>query len=202
MCSIRRSYPIIQTLFFLLIATIAAGQTRIYEIRFSNSPIGTLEVKQESTSIARRISIKSRVTMKILSRMEVDIYAEFRNNSLYESKAIRNQSKNGSDDKETLTIKTDKGYNVTRKGEMVKLLPGPITYTVGDLYFDEPKDQKQVYSETLGVFLPVRFTKDKRYELTLPDGKKSWYKYEKGKMTEVEFQTALGKAYFKLMQEK
>lgn len=186
----------------LLTASVAAGQTRIYEIRYGNNTIGTLETKQEAAGSTRRITLKSRVQMKLLSRMEVDIYAHYRHNVLHEARATRLQGKSSADNKDALTEKTEKGYIVTRKGERTTLHHAQISYCVSDLYFTEPHNVKQAYSETLGVFLPVRLAADKRYELTLPDGKKSYYRYEKGKLKEVEISHPLGKAYFTFMEEK
>lgn len=186
----------------LLTASAAAGQTRIYEIRYGNNVIGTLDARQETAGVIRKLFLKSRVQMKLLSRMEVDIYAEYRNKVLHTAKAMRLQGKSAADNKDTYTEKSAKGYTVTRKGERSSLSHAQITYCVSDLYFLEPHDIRQAYSETLGVFLPVKLLADKRYELTLPDGRKSLYRYDKGQLKEVEFSHPLGKAYFTFLEEK
>ncbi|GEP94652.1 DUF6134 family protein [Chitinophaga cymbidii] len=203
MSRICKPYAAIRTFLLLLCGWVplltalgAAGQTRIYDIRYGNNAIGTLETKQETTGSTRRITLKSRVQMKLLSRMEVDIFAEYRHNVLHAAKATRLQGKSSADSKETSTEKSANGYTVIRKGERSILHHARITYCVSDLYFTEPREIRQVYSETLGVLLPLKLAADKRYELTMPDGKRSYYRYEKGKLKEVEISHALGKAFF------
>lgn len=186
----------------LLAASVAAGQTRIYDIRYGNNSIGTLEAKQETAGSTRKITLQSHVQMKILSRMEVDIFVEYHDNVLHKARASRRQSKSSADNKETVTQAAAKGYTVNRNGVISTPRETRITFCVSDLYFTEPREIKQVYSETFGVFLHIRLAADKRYELTLPDGKKSFYQYEKGKLKEVEISHALGKAFFTFREEK
>jgi hypothetical protein len=185
-----------------LTASVATGQTRIYDIRYGNNAIGTLEAKQEAAGNMRKITLQSHVQMKILSRMEVDIFAEYHDNVLHKARATRRQGKSSADNKETVTQATAKGYTVNRNGVISTPKETRITFCVSDLYFAEPREIKQVFSETFGVFLPIRLMADKRYELTMPDGKKSFYQYEKGKLKEVEISHALGKAFFTFREEK
>jgi len=181
-----------------LAALKAAGQSHTYEIRYANNTIGLLDVKQETSGPTRKIHIKSRVQMKLFSRMDTDISAEYHNNILIRAKATRVSK--GADSKETSTEKTEKGYDVVRKG-----VPGTISreinYSVSELYFTEPKDLKEVYSETHGLFLPIKQMADKRYEVVMPDDKRIYYRYEKGKLIEVEVNHQFGKAYFRLIQK-
>lgn len=183
-----------------LAALKAAGQTYTYEIRYANNTIGLLDVKQETNGAVRKIHIKSRVQMKLFSRMDTDISAEYHNNVLIRSKASR--ASKGADSKETSTEKTDKGYAVTRKGIPGTLPQSQITFSVSELYFGEPpKELKEVYSETHGMFMPIKQLADKRYEIIMPDDKRIYYKYEKGKLQEVEVNHQFGKAYFRLIQK-
>ncbi|WP_343304241.1 DUF6134 family protein [Chitinophaga niabensis] len=182
-----------------LAALKAAGQSHTYEIRYANNTIGLLDVKQETNGPTRKIHIKSRIQMKLLSRMETDITAEYHNNILIRAKASRVSK--GADSKETSTEKTEKGYNVVRKGQPATI-NREITYSVSELYFSEPKELKEVYSETHGAFLPIKQLADKRYEVVMPDDKRIYYRYEKGKLMEVEVNHQFGKAYFRLLQGK
>ncbi len=196
-------------IFLLLICAIipcftaykAAAQNYVYEIRYANSPVGTLEVKQEVSGAHRRIFISSRVQMKLFSRMDTDIKTEYLHNVLEKARAVRLGGKSA-ENKETVTERAQKGYVVIRKGEEATLKQTQISYCVGDLYFSEPKDIREVYSETLGQFLPIKQLEDKRYELSMPDGKRNMYRYEKGRLTDVEVNHQLGKAYFRLIAEK
>lgn len=184
-----------------LAALKAAGQSYTYEIRYANNTIGLLDVKQETSGSVRKIHIKSRVQMKLFSRMDTDISAEYHNNVLIRSNASR--ASKGADSKETSTEKTDKGYSVVRKGIPGTIPQSQITFSVSELYFGEPaKDLSQVYSETHGLFMPIKQLPDKRYEIVMPDDKRIYYKYEKGKLVEVEVNHQFGKAYFRLIHNK
>lgn len=184
-----------------MIPFLAAGQSLRYEIRIGNNPVGILSVRQEVKGTVRKILIGSRVQSKLFSRMETDFETEYHNNVLYRARVVRLQGKPG-ENKETVTTKTEKGYTVVRKGNQEQINRPQITYTVSDLYFTEPKDVKTVYSEMLGIFLPVRQLPDKRYELSMPEGRKNLYRYEKGRLMEVEANHQLGKAFFRLMGSK
>ncbi|WP_341838329.1 DUF6134 family protein [Chitinophaga pollutisoli] len=166
----------------------------IYDIYLGgNNPVGTVTVRQVKTAEGRKISMQSRVQSKLMSRMEVDITAEYRHHVLQEAMAVRRGG-------EPLTSvrKGGKGYTVVHKGETRQLASDGIRFCVGDLYFSEPEAVHQVFSETLGKALPLRHLGNHNYELQLPEGKRNIYHYEKGKCTEVEVNHALGKARFVL----
>lgn len=188
----------------VLTAFTAAAQVSKYEIRFGNNAVGLLEVKQETAGSLRKLSIRSRVQSKLFSRMETDIHAEYRHNVLHSASMKR--LNNG---QETLTEKNEKGYSATFKGDKnekkdkkIHLPEQQITYCVSDLYFTEPRDIKKVYSETQGRFLEIRQLPDKTYALVMPEGKRNIYRYEKGRLVEVEINHQLGKAWFKLIDTK
>ncbi|WP_346316502.1 DUF6134 family protein [Chitinophaga sp. YIM B06452] len=187
----------------MLTAFRADGQVSKYEIRFGNNAIGLLEVKQEAAGNTRKISIRSRVQSKLFARMETDIHAEYHHNILNAA-----SMKRLSTGQETITQKTEKGYAVHFKGDKEKhdkktqLTDPQITFCVSDLYFTEPKDVRKVYSETQGRFLDLQPLQDKTYALVMPEGKKNIYRYEKGRLMEVEINHQLGKAWFKLIEYK
>jgi hypothetical protein len=187
----------------MLTAFQADAQVSRYEIRFGNNPVGQLDVKQETAGNTRKISIRSRVQSKLFNRMETDILSEYHHNIL--STATMKRLSTG---QETITQKTDKGYAVhfkddKEKRDKRKLLPDlQIAFCVSDLYFTEPRDIKKVYSETQGRFLDLQQLPDKTYALVMPEGKRNIYRYEKGRLVEVEINHQLGKAWFKLIDYK
>ncbi len=189
--------------FFATLPLLAAAQVSKYEILYGNNPVGVLEVKQESAAGVRKISIRSRVQSKLFSRMETDIHNEYRHNVL--QSAIMKRLSTGN---ETHTDKAEKGYAVLFKSEKEKkdkrkqLAEQHISFCVSDLYFTEPRDINKVYSETQGLFLDIRPLPDKTYALVMPDGKRNIYRYQKGRLVEVEINHSLGKAWFKLIGNK
>ncbi len=60
-----------------------------------------------------------------------------------------------------------------------------IPFSVGRLYHDEPVGMKELFSERLGAFVPIRTLKAGEYELIQPDGKKNVFVYRYGICTEM-----------------
>lgn len=178
---------------FLLTTAFQTPHSYVYDIYLGNNPIGTLTVRQVKTPEGRTISMQSRVQSKLMSRMEVDITTEYRQNVLQQTLAVR---KGG--EKLTSVKKAGKGYVVVHKGETRHLAAEAISFCVADLYFSEPEAIHAVFSETLGRELTLRHLGNHNYELQLPEGKRNIYHYEKGKCTEVEVNHSLGKARFVL----
>ncbi|AWO01079.1 hypothetical protein DLD77_04875 [Chitinophaga alhagiae] len=202
----RKPYQLKRILFILILpflaATEAAGQSHTFEILFGNNAVGLLDVKQEPAGASRRITIRSRVQSKLLSRMETDIEVVYQHNVLHRARVTRIQARPNDDNRETLTEKADRGYNVTRKGVRAPFPVPQIIFCVSDLYFTEPKEVKEVYSETLGRFLPIKRLADGRYALGLPEGRQNFYTYSKGRLAQVEVNHSLGRAVFRLLEKK
>ncbi len=186
----------------LLTAVAAAGQSQTYEILFGNNAVGLLDVKQDPSGASRRIHIRSRVQSKLFAKMETDIETVYQHNVLVKARVTRVQAKASDENRETLTEKAERGYNVTRKGVKTPFPVPQITFCVSDLYFSEPVDIKEVYSETMGRFLKIKRLEDGRYALVMHDGKQNFYTYSRGRLALVEVNHALGKASFRLIERK
>ncbi|MGX5820127.1 DUF6134 family protein [Chitinophaga lutea] len=195
--SYRLAKPVLLLTAVLLLELTSYGQSRSFDIIIGNNPVGKLSVRQDPSGAHRRIRISSRVQSKFLSRMEVDIEADYQHNVLSRASVVRTQAKPG-ENREILTEKTDNGYAVTKRGTKTKLSEAAIKFSVADLYFTEPRDINEIYSETLGQMIPIRSLGEGRYDLQLPEGKHNLYTYRKGSLHEVEVNHSLGKAYFRV----
>lgn len=112
---------------------------------------------------------------------------------LVSANAKRTSGKDG-DNKYSITKRDGKSYSINHNGERSVLNNTDIIHTVAELYFFEPHHITSIFSELQGAFLPLRSLGDGLYELTLPEGKKNVYKYEKGTLVQVEIPQAFGKA--------
>ena len=98
---------------------------------------------------------------------------------------------NGKLKEKTNTVKTSDSYHVTfadaKSGakETAKV-SHPINHTVTSLYYREPVNLKQIYSDRFGKMCPVQKVGSGAYEVMMPDGKKTLYTYAQGQCREVQ----------------
>lgn len=170
------------------------GQNHEYEIRFANRVIGNVSAHCKQSGTAKNISIQSKVDMRPLTRFSLDISCEFDNSVMIRSKVIKDSGKEG-DSKSITTQKDGKIYTIVQNGEKSILNNPEIIHSVSELYFMEPHQITRIFSESIGAFLSLKTLGNGLYELTLPEGKKNIYKYEKGVLVQVEVSQTFGKAY-------
>ena len=176
----------------ILICSQAGAQTHTFEIRFANHPIGNVTAVLKVNGTDRKIAIQTKVDMTF-SHFNLDINCEYENNILMHAHAVRTSGKTG-DDKSITTQRDGKNYSVIQNGGKSMINNTEIMHSVAELYFEEPRQITRIFSEMQGTFLPLRSLGNGEYELSLPDGKKNVYKYEKGVLVQVEIPQAMGKA--------
>lgn len=172
----------------------AHAQTNIFEVRVANHAVGTIEANRKMSGSAKSIVIKTRIQV-MLSKINSDMVNEYTNNVLNTAQSSRVSGKSG-EDRRTITRRNGKDYTITVNGEKHVLSNTEIGECVGDLYFAEPRQVTRVFSESLGVFLPLKSIGGGMYELIMPEGRKNIYKYENGKLVLVEVNHTFGKAVF------
>lgn len=170
-----------------------AAQMHTFEIRMGTRVIGAIEARCNVNGTARNMVIKSKIETTLLSKF-TDIFCEYTNNILVASRVVRSSSKAG-DGKEVITRRNGSRYMIDLEGTKSTLDNVEIQHSVSDLYFTEPRQFTSVYSETLGKLLTIRPLGNGAYELSLPEGKKNIYRYQKGALVEVEVNHMLGKAH-------
>lgn len=170
-----------------------AAQTHNYEIRYGSHVIGNITAVSKVTGTSRKIAIQSNVDMKPLTKFNLNINCDFENSVLIFANAKRTTGKQ-EDDKYSITKREGKNYQINRNGEKSTLSNTDVLHSVSELYFEEPHQVTRIFSELQGAFLPLRSLGNGLYELTLPEGKKNVYKYEKGVLVQVEIPQAFGKA--------
>lgn len=184
--------------FFTGLLTVAylrlSAQVHTFEIRMGSRVIGGIEARCNVNGAARNMLIKSKIETKLLSKF-TDISCEYANNILVASKVVRSSTGKPEDGKAVVTKRNGARYLIDLEGEKSSLDNVEIQHSVSDLYFTEPRQITTVYSETLGKLLPIRSLGNGAYELSLPEGKKNIYRYQKGALIEVEVSHAFGKAH-------
>jgi hypothetical protein len=104
--------------------------------------------------------------------------------------ALSSQVVNGKLKEKTNTVHDQDTYHVTfadtksTSREMGKV-PHPINHTITSLYYREPVNLKQIYSDRYGQMCPVQKVAVGAYDIVMPDGKKTRYTYADGQCREV-----------------
>ncbi|WP_123891833.1 DUF6134 family protein [Chitinophaga costaii] len=172
----------------------ADAQTQQYQIVFANHAVGFVNAKQVQQGSNRKIVIKSE--FRILGSITTNLEVQFTDNILDHARNVRNKS---GTDEITLTQHTGNSYNISHDNEKSVLPEAAVLHCVSELYFTEPAHITSIFSEAQGQILALKALGESRYELTLPDGKRNVYRYEKGKLVEVEINHTFGKAYIRLV---
>jgi hypothetical protein len=174
---------------------VVSAQVKLYNVIFSGKNVGSLKVfgngsKDTNTEF-----------YKIESKFKLLFYSgTYVTESNFEDGKLRAASSahhvNGNLKGKTLTTAGgDPIYEVKFLGEEApkintKHLNFDINHTVTSLYYKEPIDIKEVYSERYAKMCNVKKLTANSYGVELPDGKQGVYIYSKGQCSEV--QTDLG----------
>lgn len=172
-------------------------QTDVYSVSIAGKTVGSLRVFKNLSPSADRDSKVQKVEsdFKFLFRS-----GKFSSQSFFENghlvNSVSSHHVNGDLKEQTRTlIKPGHIYEVffsEEKNSVVKTkkLSYPINNTLTSLFYGEPVDVKEVYSERFGQMCSVRKMTSKEYQVTLPDGKRNSYFYTSGQCTEVETELA------------
>ena len=81
--------------------------------------------------------------------------------------------------------KTIGGFLLTNDAGQETRILAQIPFSVGRLYHNEPLGMKELFSERLGAFVPIKNLRAGEYELIQPDGKRNVFVYRYGICTEM-----------------
>lgn len=174
----------------LMLAVSVARAQNVYDVIVAGRTIGSLKVFDEKGT-------DNTETHRIESDFKVMFYK-----GSYSTQTNYVQGKlvsatcahhvNGDLKEKTLTKTSSKSlYEVLFSGEDVSDKPNvvvnkPISSTITGLYYKEPINITEVYSERYGKMCNIRKLSEGRYGVTLPDGKEGVYSYKNGLCREVK----------------
>ena len=176
------------------------AQSYKYEIYKGNKPIGNILTKKLQKGDYTEYIIESNATFRIIFEFSTQFKFEA---SFLNGKLCRSFTKNMLNDseRESTEITWENGkYKLVKDNEEVSFLEiKRPEYAMANLYYQEPTEVSEVFSERFGEYLPIKSMGKKQSELTLPDGKTNIYTYENGRCSEVKVNHMLATLYFKLM---
>ena len=169
---------------FMSVVWAASGQVLNYEVVRGSKKLGDMTVKRTSLENQTYYEIESKVTFRILFSFVVDYEStsEYKYGQLI--KEYTHNQLSGKTQKKSTIWWDGQVYTLDLDGSRIKVKQ-PINYSVAAVYYEEPEDQKKVYSPQFGEYLIFKKIKDHVYELESPDGRNEYY-YTHGVCTEVK----------------
>ena len=196
----------IQQISFLTLALVlfqlpSRAQAVIYDILLAGRAVGELTITPARTSDGGE---HLRVRGAIDTFMYDVIYLgenRFENGML--KTALSSQEVNGKLKEKTNTVRNAENYHVTfadakSNSKGTARVPHPINHTITSLYYREPVNLKQIYSDRYGKMCPVHKVSAGAYDVEMPDGKKTRYTYAQGQCHEVRTEIVGLNLIFKL----
>jgi hypothetical protein len=169
----------------------------VYNIEYNNKVIGYLKTSRFINANETTFSIESNATIKILTSINVHylLTSKFKDNVLQYSKLINIVN---SDTQKVNSIKWDGlQYLVSNKNKLYKSTLNKINFSIGNLYFKEPVNIPQIYSDNFQSMCPIN-KKEEYYAITFPDGNTNHYKYVNGYCNYAVIHQPLAKLIFRL----
>ena len=184
-----------QFIFALCVGTVITihygmAQTDVYNVSVAGKTVGSLKVYKSQPKDDVRVQRVESEFKFLFHSGKFSSQSSFEGGKLISS--VSTHYVNGDLKEKTRTqIKPGHIYEVlfSEKKDNVtqtKKLNYPIHNTVSTLFYQEPGEVKEVYSERYGQMCSVKKLSEQRYQVTLPDGKQNLYSYRSGRCTEVE----------------
>lgn len=185
---------------FLFVVCLATGQTLHYDVVKGDKKIGDMKVVRIAKNESIKYMVDSKVVFKLLFSFTVDYEStcEYKYGMLINEYA-HSQLNGSTQKKSTIWFDGDK-YTLDLDGSKIDVSDERIDYSVGVIYFQEPKDQQKVFSPQFGRYLTFEKVNANQYELESPDGL-NLYTYLNGICTEVKVTRDFAKFYFKMTPE-
>ena len=153
----------------LLFSVSVWAQTLAYNVMKGTQKIGSLTAVRKQRNDTVNYEIRSQVVFKLLFSFKVGFtyYSRYKKDTLL--KEYNFSTLNGGIQKEVKLTKENENYSLTLDDKHIHV-EGIITYSVGTIYFREPKDQQKIYSPRFGKYLVFKQVEKGKYEMDSPDG--------------------------------
>jgi hypothetical protein len=187
-CAVRKQLEYIPVLFLFLLPTVSSAQDRNldYNIVHQGDLKGTVHLSEHSEGNIRRIKVESLIQTRFLFNITVKTIEEaiYREGLLISSRFY--QKVNDQEPSDRAMIWKDGSYQSRGTQNTGNLPRVPIEHTILSLYYKEPVNIREVFSDNFQQYLPVRKTNSGQYRVDLPNGNSNYYIYHQGNLVRVE----------------
>src|SRR5450631_914836 len=186
--AVRKQLEYIPVLFLLLLPTVSSAQDRNLEFNIIHHGDlkGTVQLSEHSEGNIRRIKVESLIQTRFLFHITVKTIEEaiYREGLLISSRFY--QKINDKEASDRAMIWKDGSYQFLGSQKTGKLPGVPIEQTILSLYYKEPVNIREVFSDNFQQYLPVNKTSSGHYRVDLPNGNSNYYIYQQGRLVRVE----------------
>ncbi|MEO8712679.1 MAG: DUF6134 family protein [Parafilimonas sp.] len=171
-----------------------------YKIVQNNNVIGWMKLEKKDSINAYRITLNSETKKRFVFLFTI-IQAEqslFENGILTHSYSYRKINNDIKENKHT----DSKGscYEIKKENSITQIKLSNITYNQLCLYFFEPVNISQLYSDSYEQNLKIEKKENQLYVIEFPDGNKNSYSYSNGICSKVKVEQSLFTIEFILSQ--
>lgn len=195
----KKNFLLLASFFLMWSVTFAQKTEILFDVILKEKKIGVLhaqETKSDSKSF-KVLTVETKTTFLFIPiHMESEVSTIQRNGVLIEGTAYRNASRKSKDVTAKVTKIGFRLYQRERNGVKDKIKKR-ITFCVVDLYFKEPTEIRQVFSNMYAQMLALKRISNGIYQLITPDNNNSLYIYRNGQLVSIEVDTPVGKVVSK-----
>lgn len=155
------------------------GQQLIYDVIRNDESMGSTIVIRTASDEKVSYHLNTKTSFRILFKFEVEYELKENFSSGVLQTGTGFNTLNGSVQKEIELFKRAEYYALVMDGIDTKIRETSILNSVSEVYFEEPYDNKKVFSAYFGRFLSFDQTGEHSYKLVSPDGTNE-YTYENG----------------------
>ncbi len=170
-----------------------------FDVMKGNKNLGYMHIDRTVLGQVEEINITSKVTYKLLLSFRINVthYEKFVNGKLNWGKAL--STLNGRTQKDSKIVANKEGHLLTLDGVSAQVTD-PINFSIAQIYFYEPVDGQEVFSQQFARFLTFKEVEPHKYVLASPDGD-NYYSYTNGICTEVRVQRDFANFNFVMQPE-
>ncbi len=178
-------------LYFLVLFSIGtaqlSGQSSMYVVTRSNGKeIGTVTTSAKQAGEQWTYNVHSDVNFKVLWK---EYHRQTSNNVQYQNGYVKESfscvyMNNELEDSSALNL-SGAAYQGFRTPDIRFQLNSKVQFTTAKLYFQEPVNVDQIYSERFLAYCALEAQGNNKYKLHLPNGKVNYYTYKNHKLIEV-----------------
>ncbi|QJW88531.1 hypothetical protein HNV11_03650 [Spirosoma taeanense] len=175
-----------------------SAQPLTYDVVVNNANVGQLRVNSTTTATGVQYQVDGSVTMNLLGekRMITQFTSIYRGSLMTEASSV--EQLNGRTRHNSSVNWDGNSYHIRINDARSRLTDRRVTYSTARLYYHEPYQIRELFSERHGQFCHLRPVGAHTYELTMPDGRKNYYRYVDGVCREVEVNQPFFTCYFRL----
>lgn len=168
-----------------------------YAVYYEAKKVGSLSANRSVKGNVINYSLSSNVKVNVVKEYNIieKINEEFKEDKLQSS--IHTRHVNSAEKANNKAIRYKTCYKLTGD-KHTDSLSAWILQTTLTLYFHEPTDKQEIYSQNYRKLITIKKVKEGLYELPLPNGKKAKYHYKAGKLIMLESSSFFGDVKFVL----